>query len=65
MLSDLRESGCLTAETRVIRADTGREVTLRRTLHDDGARDVPVWALDDSLRYGVHTLTACVPHRPS
>ena len=60
MLSDLRESGCLTAETRVIRADTGREVTLGE-LHDDGARDVPVWALDDSLRYGVHTLTHVFP----
>ena len=28
MLSDLRESGCLTAETRLMRADTNTEVTL-------------------------------------
>ena len=27
MLADLRESGCLTADTRITRADTGREVT--------------------------------------
>ena len=29
MLSDLRESGCLTANTRILRADTGAEVTSR------------------------------------
>ena len=28
MLSDLRESGCLTAETRLMRADTNTEITL-------------------------------------
>ena len=28
MLSDLRESGCLTADTRLVRADTNAEVTL-------------------------------------
>ena len=56
MLSDLRESGCLTAETRLMRADTGAEVTLGE-LHASGARDVPVWALDESLRYVPRTLT--------
>ncbi|WP_256838920.1 replicative DNA helicase [Ornithinimicrobium faecis] len=49
-MSDLRESGCLTADTRVLRADTGAQVTLG-DLHQSGERDVPVWALDDSLRY--------------
>jgi replicative DNA helicase len=28
LLSDLRESGCLTANKRILRADTGAEVTL-------------------------------------
>jgi replicative DNA helicase len=50
MLSDLRESGCLPASTRIIRADTNQEVTLGE-LFAAGARDVPVWSLDDSLRY--------------
>jgi replicative DNA helicase len=50
MLSDLRESGCLTADTRVLRADTGAETTMGE-LFESGAKDVPVWALDDSLRY--------------
>ena len=56
MLSDLRESGCLPASTRVLRADTGAEVTMGE-LFASGARDVPVWALDDSLRYVRRHLT--------
>jgi replicative DNA helicase len=60
MLADLRESGCLTAETRVIRADTGAEVTMGE-LHASGERDVPVWSLDDSLRYVRRTLTHVFP----
>ena len=50
MLSDLRESGCLPASTRIIRADTNQEVTLGE-LYASGAKDIPVWSLDDSLRY--------------
>jgi replicative DNA helicase len=56
MLSDLRESGCLPASTRVLRADTGAEVTLGELFASE-ARDVPVWALDDSLRYVRRHLT--------
>ena len=55
-ISDLRESGCLPASTRVLRADTGAEVTLGE-LFASGARDVPVWSLDDSLRYVRRHLT--------
>ncbi|WP_151523706.1 replicative DNA helicase [Serinicoccus kebangsaanensis] len=55
-MSDLRESGCLTADTRVLRADTGAEVTLGE-LHADGATDVPVWSLDESLRHVRRHLT--------
>ncbi len=55
-LSDLRESGCLPASTRVLRADDGQEVTLGQ-LYAEGARDVPVWSLDDSLRYVRRHLT--------
>ncbi|MBK6956938.1 MAG: replicative DNA helicase [Actinomycetales bacterium] len=49
-MSDLRESGCLTADTRVLRADTGAETTLG-SLYAAGARGGPVWALDDTLGY--------------
>ena len=60
MLADLRESGCLTGDTRILRADTGAEVTIRELCESD-ARDVPVWALDDSLRYVKRTLTHAFP----
>ncbi|SFO31471.1 replicative DNA helicase [Geodermatophilus obscurus] len=56
MLSDLRESGCLPASTRVLRADTGAETTMGE-LFTSGATDVPVWALDDNLRYVRRHLT--------
>jgi replicative DNA helicase len=56
MLSDLRESGCLPASTRILRADTGAESTMGE-LYASGATDVPVWSLDDSLRYVRRDLT--------
>jgi len=49
MLSDLRESGCLTADTRLVRADTNGEVTLGE-LVASGATDVAVWSLDERYR---------------
>ena len=55
-LSDLRESGCLPASTRVLRADTGAETTMGE-LFRDAATDVPVWSLDSSLRYVRRHLT--------
>jgi replicative DNA helicase len=59
-LSDLRESGCLTASTRVVRADTNDEVTLGDLLAN-GARDIPVWALDERLKYVPRTMTHVFP----
>jgi len=59
-MSDLRESGCLTADARILRADTGAESTLGE-LYAEGATDVPVWALDDSLRYVQRHLTHVFP----
>src|ERR1700761_7721146 len=48
MLSDLRESGCLTANTRILRADTGAEVTFGELMRT-GERPL-VWSLDEQLR---------------
>ncbi|MDQ3734823.1 MAG: replicative DNA helicase, partial [Actinomycetota bacterium] len=56
MLADLRESGCLPASTRILRADTGAEVTIG-SLFTAGERDVPVWSLDDRLRLVPRTMT--------
>src|SRR5262245_19771720 len=60
LLSDLRESGCLTAETRILRADTGAEVTLGELL-SSGERDVPVWSLDERLRLVPRPLSHAFP----
>jgi replicative DNA helicase len=56
MLSDLRESGCLTGDTRILRADTGAEITLDE-LMASGARDIPVWSMDERMRLVPRTLT--------
>jgi replicative DNA helicase len=60
MASDLRESGCLTADTRLMRADTGAEISLDELLATD-ARDIPVWSLDDRLKLVPRTLTHAFP----
>ena len=60
LLSDLRESGCLTAGTRILRADTGAEVTLGE-LVASGERDVAVWSLDERLRLTPRTMTHAFP----
>jgi replicative DNA helicase len=56
LLSDLRESGCVPASTRILRADTGAEVTLGDLL-ESGERNVPVWSLDERLRLAPQTMT--------
>ncbi|WP_405434736.1 replicative DNA helicase [Micromonospora sp. NBC_00617] len=59
-LSDLRESGCLTADTRVVRADNNAEITLGELL-SNRTKDIPVWALDETLRYTPRTMTHVFP----
>jgi replicative DNA helicase len=60
LLADLRESGCLTLGTRILRADTGSEITLGELL-TSGERDVPVWSLDERLRLVPRTMTHAFP----
>ena len=60
MLADLRESGCVAGDTRVLRSDTGAEVTIRE-LADSGERDIPVWSLDTDLRMVSATMTSAFP----
>lgn len=59
MLSDLRESGCLTAATRILRADTGAEVTFGE-LMCTGERPL-VWSLDEQLRMVARPMTNVFP----
>ena len=56
MLADLRESGCLTADAHVLRADTGAEVRIG-DLAASGERDITVWSLDTDLRMVPATMT--------
>ncbi len=60
LLADLRESGCLTAATRVVRADTNAEVSLGDLLAS-GERDIPIWALDERLKYVPATMSHVFP----
>ncbi len=60
MLADLRESGCLTRDMRLFRADTGQPVTFGELL-DSGAQDVPVWATDEQGRLVQARLTRAFP----
>ena len=60
MLADLRESGCLTADTEIVRADTGQTVTLGELLAR-GERDIPVWTLDERYRLVPGRMTHVFP----
>ena len=54
-VSDLRESGCLTATTRILRADTGAEVTFGELM---ATRERPlVWSLDERKRMVARPMT--------
>jgi replicative DNA helicase len=60
MLADLRESGCLTADTVVSRADTGGRVTMGELLAR-GERDIPVYTLDEHYRLVPGLMTHVFP----
>src|SRR5205823_5977484 len=60
MLADLRESGCLTGDTALLRADTGAQVTLSQLL-DSGCDGVLVWSLDDRQRLTAAPLVKVFP----
>ena len=49
LLSDLRESGCMTEDTALLRADTGAPVTFGELIRD-GWDGVLVWSLDERNR---------------
>lgn len=59
MLADLRESGCLTVSTRILRADNGAEVTFGELLAS-GERPL-VWSLDEQLRMVARPMTNVFP----
>jgi replicative DNA helicase len=56
MLSDLRESGCVTGDTTLLRADTGSPVRIDELLKH-GWKGVSVWSLDEDHRMVAAPLT--------
>jgi replicative DNA helicase len=60
MLADLRESGCLTGDTLVVRADTGRPVPMSELLRQ-AERDIPIWTLDEHYRLVRGTMSHVFP----
>jgi replicative DNA helicase len=60
MLSDLRESGCLTADTTLLRADTGAPITLQELL-DHGHQGISVWSVDEQQRIVAAPVTDVFP----
>ncbi|WP_446226528.1 replicative DNA helicase [Nocardia sp. IBHARD005] len=59
MVSDLRESGCMPASTRILRADTGAEVTLGE-LMASGEQPL-VWSLDERMRMVARPMVKVFP----
>ncbi len=59
MVSDLRESGCLTANTRILRADTGAEVSFGELMRT-GERPL-VWSLDERKRMVARPMSNVFP----
>ena len=59
-LSDLRESGCMTADTTVLRADTGAPISFRQLL-DNGHEGVLVWSFDEDHRLVAAPITNVFP----
>ncbi|MGY0502322.1 replicative DNA helicase [Nocardia sp. FBN12] len=59
MVSDLRESGCMPASTRILRADNGAEVTLGELI-DSGEQPL-VWSLDERMRMVARPMVKVFP----
>ncbi|MBI4125034.1 MAG: replicative DNA helicase, partial [Deltaproteobacteria bacterium] len=50
MLSDLRESGCLTGDTLITNAKTGEQVSIQQLAERDRQTPFPVFAVDENYR---------------
>ena len=60
LLSDLRESGCMTEDTALFRADTGAPVTFGELMRD-GCEGVLVWSVDDQHKLVPAPITKVFP----
>jgi len=53
-LADLRESGCLTGDTLITRADTGERTPIKNLV---GKANIPIHALDENLKIKTHFIS--------
>jgi replicative DNA helicase len=60
LLSDLRESGCMTEDTALLRADTGAPVTFGELMRV-GGKGVLVWSVDDQHKLVPAPITKVFP----
>ncbi len=57
MMSDLRESGCLTGDTLITNARTGEQVTIKELAERPDQTPFPVHAVDRNWKVGVHNMS--------
>ena len=57
MMSDLRESGCLTGDTLIKNAETGELHTIKELAERKVQTPIQVFAVDSALKIGSHTLS--------
>ncbi len=57
MMSDLRESGCLTGDTLIKNAETGELCTIKELAERKTQTPLQVFAVDENLKMGSHTMT--------
>lgn len=57
MMSDLRESGCLTGDTLIKNAETGQLHTIKELATRKKQTPIKIFAVDKELKLGVHKLT--------
>ena len=55
-LSDLRESGCLTGDTLITRADTGERIPIKKLAEREKQEPIPVFAVDEDYKIRVHKM---------
>ena len=56
MMSDLRESGCLTGDTLIKDATTGHLYTIKELAERTAQTPMQVFAVDENLKLGPHTM---------
>ncbi len=56
MLSDLRESGCLTGDTLITDAKTGRQIPIKELAEREIQEPISVFAVNENLQVGEHKL---------